>query len=557
MARFTLGIHLGHDRAVSIVKDGILHAHLAEERLDRVKHSPLFRVPFRSMNALFRQCRLKLSDFAAIGATYTRGDENAFLDELTAELEDYYQLPSPPLVSVGHHMAHALSSFHTADFQDALVFVADGSGDPVAGGKLEAESWFLASRGELHLAGRRLADHSDDIFDNPFLFVYSLMRQAERSLEMSFGHKYEQVTNLLGFGKHQEGTTMALASYGSALVDVKRYRFDALDYHVTRGTLLDELDSFRLSQHLGYKEFIRRYRKDLAATVQAFVEHSIVSILTVLRRESGCRRLCLGGGVFLNCAVNGRVLGSGLFDDIHVVPAAGDDGQSVGAAFLAYKVACGPATCSSQSLPFLGLEYSSRAIRSALGKSGLRSEVLTNSSLASQLSSCLARGQVVGLVRGRSELGPRALCHRSLLADPRSSIIRDTLNRVIKCREPFRPFAPVVTTEDQHIFFELEHSSRFMLFSTKVRKKYRRGLRGVTHVDGTARIQSISLLDDPFIHFLLKCFEKETGFPILLNTSFNRGGEPIVETPEDAIKSARAAGIGILVLERHLVFIPS
>lgn len=549
----TLGIHLGHDRAASIVREGHLQAHIAEERLDRVKHSTLAEIPFRSVDALLRSERLALGDFAAIGVTYANYELEAFLPEIRDRLADRYRSPIPPLIAVKHHLAHALSAFHTCDFSEALLFVADGAGDPVPGGGLEAESWYLASPEGVEFAGGRCQSFVVDVYDTPVLSLYPLMTETDRRKEMSFGYKYEQFTSLLGFGPQQEGTTMALAAFGRSLVDVRQYRFETLHYSVKRGDVLEEINKLRQAAGMGYPAYVRRERPHLARTIQDYVEHAILSILTTLRRETGRRHLCLSGGVFLNCVLNHKILESGLFDDVHIVPAAGDDGQSIGAAFEAYRQACGRPTCCSRSLPFLGLRHGSRSIRTAIERNGLSYERLTDRPLAQRVVSCLLEGKVVGILRGRSEIGPRALCHRSLLADPRSRRLRDRLNRKIKRRQMFRPFAPVVAAEDRDRFFELAGESRFMLLSGRVRKKYRRALCGVTHVDGSARVQAISAEEDPFVHRLLKLFERETGFPVLLNTSFNGRGEPIVEKPEDAIATFLKTGIDALVLGNYLI----
>jgi carbamoyltransferase len=550
---WTLGIHLGHDRAASIVKDGILHAHIAEERLDRLKHSPFLSIPFRSIDALLRLAHLRITDFAAIGVTYTRFKVGAFLTEVRDQLDDYYGVTPPTILSVSHHLAHALSSFHTSDFKEALLFVADGSGDRVEQDMVEAESWYLATSTGIELLGRRLQEWIPDVYNNPFLYLYPLMQDRERSSPMSLGYKYEQFTSMLGFGRQQEGTTMALAAYGRPLVDVRQHCFNSLDYSVARADLLDRIDAIRASRGLGYAAFIRRERRNLAATVQSFVEHGVLSILSSIRAQVGPRRLGLAGGLFLNCVLNSKVLHSGLFDQVHIVPTAGDDGQSIGAAFHAYNVACGRAGNSSRALPYLGIQYKARRIRRAITLSNLRYEHHKDTSLAKRIVSFLLEGKTVGLFRGRSEAGPRALCHRSILADPRSSRIRDHLNVNVKRREIFRPFAPVVCAEDQDTFFQLNQSSPYMVLSGTVRRQYRRALSGITHVDGSARLQSISEAADPVVHMILKFFAHETGFPILLNTSFNGKGEPIVESPEDAISAFLRMGIDALALENFFI----
>ena len=278
----------------------------------------------------------------------------------------------------------------------------------------------------------------------------------------------------------------------------------------------------------------------------------MLALLNALNPAGAHRNLCGAGGVFLNCQMNGRILRETKFQELHVVPAAGDDGQCIGAAFHAYGQAFGVPRRRAEPLPFLGPCYQRPAIKDQLRQARLAAEELEDGPLLERMADALAQGQVVGLLRGRSETGPRALCHRSLLADPRRVEMKDHLNR-LKQRELFRPFAPAVTEEDQAAFFELETPSPYMLVATRLRPQFRAALPAIVHVDGSARVQAVSRRKAPFVHALLRAFEARTGYPVLLNTSFNLGGEPIVEAPRDAIDTFLRSSIDVLVIENHLL----
>jgi carbamoyltransferase len=262
--------------------------------------------------------------------------------------------------------------------------------------------------------------------------------------------------------------------------------------------------------------------------------------------------LCAAGGVFLNCQMNGRILTDTKFRKVHVVPAAGDDGLSVGAAFHTYAHAFGTLRRGSHSLPFLGKRYGNELIQESLDHFGLKAELMDESELADRMAEDLDEGRLIGLLRGRSEMGPRALCHRSILADPRVAGMKDRLNS-LKGREPFRPFAPVVTEEDQFKYFELAQLSPYMLFATRLRSQFKAALPAIVHVDGSSRVQAVNQCQEPFVHLLLRAFESRTAYPILLNTSFNLAHEPIVESPSDAIVCYLTSDIDTLAIERFYV----
>jgi carbamoyltransferase len=274
----------------------------------------------------------------------------------------------------------------------------------------------------------------------------------------------------------------------------------------------------------------------------------MIAVLNALNPDGTHKALCGAGGVFLNCQMNHRILANTRFEHLHVIPAAGDDGLCIGAAFWAYAQVFSAPARTSVSLPYLGPRYDSDAIRDRLRHFQLTAKQLDDAWLADRVAQDLDDGRIVALLRGRSEVGPRALCHRSLLADPRRRGMKDCLN-YLKGRELFRPFAPVVPAEDQFKYFELIQSSPYMLLATRIRPEFRDTLPAITHVDGSSRVQAIDHSKEPFVHALLRAFERKTGYPILLNTSFNLAGDPIVESPHDAIVTYLNSDIDVLVME--------
>jgi carbamoyltransferase len=272
-------------------------------------------------------------------------------------------------------------------------------------------------------------------------------------------------------------------------------------------------------------------------------------------------RLCVSGGVFLNCVANHKILKAGLFTEFYAMPACGDEGHAVGAAFAASALLKGripksvplPADASiPHVLPYPGLSYDRFAVEAVIDRHGLPHQWHDDDVLADEIASLIAQGLTVGLLRGRSELGPRALGHRSILADPRLPSMKDHLNANVKFREAFRPYAPMVLAEHATEIFDLVQPSPFMLFACDVRAQYQTLLPAITHVDGTARVQTVDS-QEPFLHALLTAFHQRTGLAVLLNTSFNLAGEPIVETPEDAVRAFLSCGLDVLVLEGALI----
>ena len=300
-------------------------------------------------------------------------------------------------------------------------------------------------------------------------------------------------------------------------------------------------------------EPLTQRHKDLAASIQRVTEEVMLKTCTHLHQKTGEAYLCMAGGVALNSVVNGRVLGESGFEDLWIQPAAGDAGGALGAALVAWYQSLDQGRSSSgrdhQQNCFLGTGYTGAEIRGYLQSRQAHFQELEDQSLRQETARVLSEGAVVGWFQGRMEFGPRALGNRSILADPRRADMKDLINRRIKYREGFRPFAPSIPQDRLGQYFELDRASPYMLLVSPVHPHRRAEIPSVTHVDGSARVQTVTLNENPEFHRLLLEFERQTGCPVLLNTSFNVRGEPIVESPDDAYQCFMRTGMDYLVLE--------
>jgi carbamoyltransferase len=550
--RLALGLHVGHDRAVSIVKDGELIGHLAQERIDRTKGSDSHSLPLQALVALLNFLRLEIANFGAVGISYASSEHPGRLtDRWRDELHEGGLGAFHTIIPVPHHLSHAFSALHTSPFDNALVLVADGGGD-IVDSRLEAESLYLAHQGELRLVEQRLQDFPSAQLRHLGGHAFDALNPTDFDKQISLGRKYTQISYNLGFAPGQDGKTMALAPFGRTLVDYPE-NVAGIKFDLRYRDVLVEIEEFWRKTGLSLGAFKRKFRADIAATAQSVLERILIPLVDDCAREHHQTTLCLAGGVFLNCVLNHKILEHTAIRHIHIVPASGDDGQSIGAAFFAYKMTFGAHPRSLSFNPYLGIEYDDDEIVAALAEFDLTAPFLTDDRLAFELANRLSKGEIIGIVRGRSELGPRALCHRSLLGDPRSLATKAKLDKLIKHREAFRPYAPVVKEEAQFRFFELEQSSPFMLLAASVKPEYQTKLPAITHVDGSARVQAVGSHSEPFIHATLTAFETLTGFPVLLNTSLNDAGEPTVETPRDALATFLGTAIDVLVLGNRLL----
>ena len=557
-----------HDAAAALVVDGEIVAAAQEERFSRRKHDP--RLPLGAVGYCLAEGGLRISDIdviafyeepilqaerviATVAATPRPADPAIKLCRARALLERPRSLASAlafdgPCALVQHHVAHAASAFCVSGWERAAFLIVDGVGE-----------WATTTLGIADSTGLRPIEQVD--------YPHSL------------GLFYAAITAHLGFRANEdEYKVMGLAPYGrptyvEALRRLLRVHDDggfSLDVdHLPAPLDNPDAEDRRLEQLLGVErrralEPIGREHQDLACSAQRLLEEALIGLTRRVARLTGERRIAIAGGVALNGVATYKAFQAGGFDEIVVQPAAGDAGGALGAALHAWHE-LGAAGATSRHRggrasfdPLLGPSFSSTDIGAFLRSERIPHEILDPDALTSRVAAALAEGRLVGWLQGRMEFGPRALGARSILADPRKASIRDKLNLRIKMREGFRPFAPIVAEERARDYFVLPAGPlpaplSHMLFVVPVVEAVHAMIPAVVHVDGTARPQIVASDRSPRLHALLHAFERETGVGVLLNTSFNVAGEPIVCSPEDAYRTFCYAGLDLVVMEDHLV----
>ncbi|HMW85586.1 MAG TPA: carbamoyltransferase C-terminal domain-containing protein [Nitrospira sp.] len=565
-----LGLSNMRDAAAALVADGRIVAAAEEERFVRQKH--VTALPVHAMQYCLREAGMALRDVDAIAVPWkywqvgrrlrlavtamlrstqlfrvkgTRSLERASqewkeLFRLQQELSTRVEPGAGRPVFLDHHLCHAASSFLVSPFERAAILVVDGAS--------ESDTTLLAT-GE----GNQIT-------------------VLERTpLPHSLGQFYAAMTAFLGFRPDQdEYIVMGLASSGEPsfaptlsreilrVLPDGRFELNTrlLDFHLARaGHFVREFIRLFGPPRRPQDEITQRHR-DLAASAQFVLEETLLHLGRRLRSLTQATSLCLAGGVAYNCVANGRLRAELGFDQVYVPPAAGDSGAALGAA-LWWTARRGAAT-SKTVMPdaYLGPQYDESACRAALSKTGLVAEHLADDRLYERVASELAHGRLVFWYQGRMEWGPRALGNRSLLADPRREDMRELINSKVKCREAFRPFAPSVLAEHAEEFFHVPAPSAFMQFTVRVKASAKGLLPAVTHVDGTARVQTVTREANPRFYDLLATFGRLTGVPVLLNTSFNVQ-EPIVCSPDEAVRCFQRTQVDWLVLGNLLVGRPS
>ena len=582
-----------HDSAAALVDGGRIAAAAQEERFTRRKHDASY--PRNAIAYCMEQAGIAPSDldrvvfydkpflkFERLLETYVAFAPRGFrsfamaiplwvkeklfqkdllrrrLKDLDADVDW-----SERLLFAEHHQSHAASAFYPSPFRDAVVLTMDGVGE-----------WATTSVGIGH--------------DNDLEMI------KEIHFPHSLGLLYSAFTYYVGFKVNSgEYKLMGLAPYGQPkyadvildnLIDLKadgtfRLDLDYFDYCTGLKMTNDRFDALFGGEARAPEGQLTQRHADLASSVQAVLEEAVLRITRSLRAETGVPYLCLAGGVALNCVANGKVLRDGQFDDIWIQPAAGDAGGALGAALAAshrlfdeprQSTALGDAGMSGDAMSgaYLGPEFSANEICSALDDAGGRYTVLPDDQLIIAAADALADGETVGWFQGRMEFGPRALGNRSILADARSPAMQRTLNLKVKNRESFRPFAPSVPVADAADWFDIDRESPYMLLVADVKPERRNAaapqsaglldvdllhaarsdIPAVTHVDYSARVHSVSPETNPRYHALLKAFEERTGCPVVVNTSFNVRGEPIVCTPEDAFRCFMGVDIECMVI---------
>lgn len=538
-------IAMKHDAAAVLVKDGEVVAAIEEERLNRIKHTnkaPLSAIQFcldsygvkiqdvdriaihgleDYMNHQFREYYLKNT------ALETFMDARALHRHLIKQ-QFGYDIDARRLVFVHHHIAHAVSAFAQSGFDESLVLTIDAYGDGISGMLLEGKGAAMKKIGS---------------------FPES----------KSLGRFYLGVIRFLGYDLFEEYKVMGLAPYG----DASRYRslfksFYSLlpdgDYVIHLGNLHRLFEAVPPGRK---KDSLSEEHNDVAAALQESLEEIVFHVLKHYRRTTGQTKICIAGGVAHNCSLNGKLLYSGMFADIFVQPASHDAGGALGAALYVANREKPAAKPAKLDHVYWGTEIGDDdAIGDEL--SGWEHFVgfEKHDNIAARAAQLMAEGAVIGWVQGRSEFGPRALGNRSILADPRPAKNKDIINAMVKKREAYRPFAPSVIEEAASEFFEVPQNRTefpFMVFVLNVRPEKRELLGAITHVDGTARIQTVSKKTNPKYWELINEFGKLTGVPMLLNTSFNNNAEPIVDSVRDSVVCFLTTKLDYLVAGDYLV----
>ncbi len=551
-----------HDAAAALVVDGIPVAAAEEERFSRRKHDNGF--PTHAIDFCLRQAGLAASDLShvvfyekplvkfdrlltTILATWPRS-LGVWVRGIPPAITQKLRIGNIIAAHLGgdvdvlycqHHLSHAASAFLVSPFDEAAIITADGVGE-----------WATTAWG----AGRGT----------------NIEMRREMRFPHSIGLLFSAVTAYLGFRVNDaEWKVMGLAPYGRPryanlfkelvdLCDDGSFRLNMKYFsftHSTGRTFNRRWERLFGRPARGRGEPLDEFHADVAASGQQLVEEMMVRLARHVQQQTRLPHLCLAGGVALNCVANWRMLQECGFRDVFIQPAAGDSGGALGAACLVTHAVLGQPRRYVMRSALLGPAFSNEEIETVLRARQARYEPLSDEQIVERTASLLAEGKVVGWFQGRMEYGPRALGARSLLADPRNPQMKDTINSKVKFREAFRPFAPAVLREAAAEYFEMppDLEMPFMLLTPPVRTEKRSIIPAVTHADGSARVQTVDRETAPLFHALISTFGRQTGVPVLINTSFNVRGEPIVCTPEDAYNTFIHTGIDALVMGRFLL----
>jgi len=549
-----------HDAAACLIKDGKIVAAAEEERFTRKKHDPSF--PINAINFCLKEANISSKELSFIG--FYEKPLSKFERILSQHLEMfpysfwsfYKTIPNwlseklriPKIIKkklkykgdilfIDHHLAHASSSFLVSPFKNAAILTVDGVGE-----------WTTTAIG------------------------YGKENEIRLLKEVKFPHSigllYSTVTAHLGFSvNNSEYKIMSLAAYGTPLyydkfmkiVDLKEdgsymLDMDYFDYHfrlkMPGKKFVKEFGPIRKPN-----EELTQHHKNIAASLQKVTEDVLFKILNYLYEETKCENLCMAGGVALNSVANGKIKKNTKFKNIFIQPASSDAGTSLGVAFYIYNsVLNNKRNCIMDSV-YLGPEFYNNKIQSFLDSNKINYKKLKDENeLVKETAKLIYQNNVIGWFQGRMEFGPRALGNRSILANPCNPQMKKILNEKVKHREEFRPFAPVIIEEKVKEYFDIDKKDeRFMLFVYPIKESKRKLIPPVNHVDGTARLQTVNKEQNLLYYNLIREFEKLSKVPVLINTSFNIRGEPIVCTPEDAYKCMMGTEIDYLILNNFLI----
>jgi carbamoyltransferase len=564
---YVLGINAyDHDVSACLLRDGEIAFAISKERITRQKHDTGFYqevidyclsaegITLDDVELVVRNCYVLRVEDMEERLAYE--DVPEFMDEAgrkQAAASPLYLTKSDKVVTLSHHLAHAYSAFAASPFEEGVVMVVDGVGNYCADihepGQLteginplarESESYYQFKDTKLEPLKKVWLEPTRGFLSDEFFFMPGL------------GALYSRVSSYIFSDWNKCGEVMGLAPYGrpnqfKPLLQLKNGELKVPDWTAEFNRPYREQE-WEESPDLAHWE-------DMAWRIQDDTENVLLARAIWLREKTGAKNLCIAGGVGLNCVANGRLVREAGYDNIWIQPASGDDGIAIGCALYGH--------CEILKQPrrfviehaYFGRTYSNEDIEAAVshGLIGLVTTKTKSDNICRDAAKLLAEGKVLGWLQGPSEFGPRALGNRSILADPRDAKMKDILNSRVKHRQAFRPFAPIVLAERASEIFEGDEESPYMLLAKSVRPEWRDKIPAVVHVDGTARVQTVRKDTNERLYCLLKEFEALTGVPVLVNTSFNVKGEPIVETPRDAARCFLSTGIDYLVLHDLLV----
>ena len=561
MTTYILGISCYyHDAAACLLKDGRVEAAAEEERFTREKHDSSF--PENAVKFCLEKAGITAKDlnyvvfyekplvkFERILHTFVKSFPRSFWyfyqaipSWLNEKLRVERQIKKKvrykgPVLFVPHHLSHAASAFFVSPFNEAAIATFDGVGE-----------WATATIG--YGKGNKIRILKEITFPD------------------SLGLLYSAITAFLGFKvNNDEYKVMGLASYGKPayyekfkkIVDIKEdgsFKLDMKYFCYEHRQKMFSREMMKLlgkPRKYGGREKITKRHADIASSMQKITEEIILKISNHAYKITKSRNLCIAGGVGLNCVANGKILANTKFKKLFIQPAAGDSGGALGAAYYVHNALLNRKRGYVMDEAYFGPEFSNKEIKDFLDESEIKYEHLDDQELLKKVASLIWKNKIIGWYQGRMEFGPRALGSRSILANPCNPKMKDILNKKVKHREEFRPFAPAVIAEEASKYFELDYEAPFMLQAVDVKKGKEKLVPSITHVDGTARVQTINRKQNRLYYDLIKEFKKLSGVPVIINTSFNVRGEPIVNTPEDAYNCFKNTQIDYLVMGNYFI----